>query len=129
MKREELIEKDYKDAYREAMDLAKALWEKYYKDSAPDWEALGDVAGIITQIDNMAAGIPDLCQPQWVSVEKELPEEYKSVLVWRKGIPVEHTPLGWVVNGKWSLCDVMKPIVVDMWHELPQPPIESKEEL
>lgn len=58
----------------------------------------------------------------WVSVTEKLPKEYEPVLIWRKGIPVHHTPLGWVVKGKWSLCDVMRPAVVDKWHELPGPP-------
>jgi hypothetical protein len=40
-------------AYR----LAWALWEKHYKIDAPDWKPLPDLLGLLTQIDNMAAGL------------------------------------------------------------------------
>lgn len=38
--------------------LAVALWEKHFKDDAPQWKPLsGDLAGIISQIDNMTCGL------------------------------------------------------------------------
>ena len=43
--------------YEFARDLAIYLWAMYYKDAAPDWEPLGDLMGVLTQIDNMVTGI------------------------------------------------------------------------
>ena len=43
--------------YEFARDLAICLWAMYYKDAAPDWEPLEDLMGVLTQIDNMVAGI------------------------------------------------------------------------
>jgi hypothetical protein len=40
-----------------AMRLAWALWEKHWKDDAPDWQPLPDLLGLLTQIDNMVAGL------------------------------------------------------------------------
>lgn len=47
-----------KEAATYAENLARALWEKHYKDAVPQWEPLsGDVVGLLTQIDNMTAGL------------------------------------------------------------------------
>ena len=43
--------------YEFARDLAIAMWAIYYRDIAPDWQPLGDLMGVLTQIDNMVAGI------------------------------------------------------------------------
>jgi len=40
-----------------AKHLAIAIWEKHYKDTAPDWTPLPDLMGVLTQIDNMAVGL------------------------------------------------------------------------
>lgn len=41
-----------------AEHLACAIWERHYKDDAPHWKPLsGDVLGLLTQIDNMTAGL------------------------------------------------------------------------
>jgi hypothetical protein len=38
--------------------LAVSLWRNHWTDSAPDWKPLsGDLIGILTQIDNMTAGM------------------------------------------------------------------------
>lgn len=44
-------------AYRYAARLAIAFWEKHWKDEAPDWKPLPDLIGVLTQIDNMTAGM------------------------------------------------------------------------
>jgi hypothetical protein len=45
------------EGYAEAVRLAKALWEKHFKDRAPHWKPLDTVAGVISQIDNMTAAL------------------------------------------------------------------------
>jgi hypothetical protein len=40
-----------------ATRLATLLWEKHWKDDAPDWKPLPDLLGVLTQIDNMTAGL------------------------------------------------------------------------
>ena len=50
------------DAYGYASRLAVALWEKHYKDIAPQWKPLDDLMGVLTQIDNMTSGLTRLEQ-------------------------------------------------------------------
>lgn len=45
--------------WREAESLAMALWRDHYKEASPDFELCDTVAGVITQIDNMAAGLSE----------------------------------------------------------------------
>ena len=45
------------DAKREAESLALGLWEKHYKEESPNFGLCDSVAGVISQIDNMAAGL------------------------------------------------------------------------
>ena len=40
-----------------AIRLATTLWEKYYKTDAPHWKPFDDMSGVLSQIDNMIAGI------------------------------------------------------------------------
>ena len=49
--------KDYDLAMNEALCLANYLWEKHFKKDAPNWEPLSDLSGILSQIDNMVAGL------------------------------------------------------------------------
>ena len=56
----ERVEKERDDAMREASSLAKWLHKTYYALTAPDWSLCDTPAGVITQIDNMVTGIPDL---------------------------------------------------------------------
>jgi regulator of replication initiation timing len=46
-----------KEAYGEAVYFATVLWEKYYKEDAPNWSPCDTTAGVITQIDNMSTGL------------------------------------------------------------------------
>lgn len=57
------------DAYGYASRLAVAIWEKHYKDTAPQWKPLDDLMGVLTQIDNMTSGLTRLAQ-QAEPVEK-----------------------------------------------------------
>jgi hypothetical protein len=40
-----------------AQRLATTIWEKHWKQDAPNWKPLDDVLGVLTQIDNMVAGM------------------------------------------------------------------------
>lgn len=43
----------------EAKSLAMSMWRKHYKDVSPNFELCDSVVGVITQIDNMAAGLSE----------------------------------------------------------------------
>ena len=51
------------DAYGYASRLAVAIWEQHYKGVAPQWKPLDDLMGVLTQIDNMTAGLTAQRQP------------------------------------------------------------------
>ena len=51
-----LIESELSGARIEAERLAMFLYEKYYKEDAPEFKLLDSVPGVISQIDNMIAG-------------------------------------------------------------------------
>ncbi len=51
------------DAYGYAKRLAEAIWQKHYKATAPQWKPLDDLIGVLTQIDNMTAGLTFYRQP------------------------------------------------------------------
>lgn len=40
-----------------ATRLAQSLWEQHWKAAAPQWKPLPDLLGVLTQIDNMTAGL------------------------------------------------------------------------
>jgi hypothetical protein len=44
-------------AYGYASRLAVAIWEKHYKATAVNWKPFPDLMGVLTQIDNMTAGL------------------------------------------------------------------------
>lgn len=44
-------------AYRQAKSLANTMWRHHYRATDPNWTALDDTVGVITQIDNMYAGV------------------------------------------------------------------------
>lgn len=44
-------------AFGYAQRLATTIWEKHWKDDAPEWRPLPDIVGVLTQIDNMVAGL------------------------------------------------------------------------
>lgn len=48
---------DEHNAYGYAKRLAESLWERHWKNVAPDWKPLPDLIGVLTQIDNMTAGL------------------------------------------------------------------------
>ena len=55
----EALTKERDEGMTEALSLAKSLHEQFYQEQVPQWEPLEDVAGVISQIDNMVAGIAE----------------------------------------------------------------------
>ena len=53
--------KEYEDAYQYALHLAEALRENFPPN--PDFRFLGDLVGLLTQIDNMVAGLSQPAAP------------------------------------------------------------------
>lgn len=53
----EQLQRELDEAYREAKRLAEIVWRDHYKEKAPNWQPLDTTAGIISQIDNMIAGL------------------------------------------------------------------------
>jgi len=59
------------DAYSYASRLAIAIWEKHYKATAVNWKPLPDLIGVLSQIDNMTAGLTH----QQAQPEQDVPEK------------------------------------------------------
>jgi hypothetical protein len=61
------------DAYGYAKRLAEAIWKKHYQFTAPQWEPFDDLMGVLTQIDNMTAGLTTIpaAQRQWAGLTDE----------------------------------------------------------
>jgi len=55
----ESLRSELSDAKQEASTLAVALHRRHYKEESPQWELLDTVPGIISQIDNMTAGMSE----------------------------------------------------------------------
>lgn len=53
----ETAQKELEEARREAEQLATSIWKTEFREQAPEWELCDSAAGVITQIDNMYAGI------------------------------------------------------------------------
>ena len=94
------------DAYGYARRLAEAIWQKHYKAAAPQWKPFDDLMGVLTQIDNMTAGLttPTAAPVQpvawqyrdakddgtwsaWLGCDKRLTES-----AWREVRPLYTTP-------------------------------------
>lgn len=43
--------------YQIARDMAVRMWERHYKDDAPNWQPLDDFMGVLSQISNMLTGL------------------------------------------------------------------------
>ena len=44
-------------ALAELRQLTESIWKAEYRKTAPDWQPLPDLVGLITQLDNMYAGV------------------------------------------------------------------------
>ena len=40
-----------------AKQLATSLWQRHYREDAPQWEPFDDILGLLSQIDNMVSGL------------------------------------------------------------------------
>jgi hypothetical protein len=65
------------DAYGYAKRLAIAIWEQHYKDVAPQWKPFDDLLGVLTQIDNMTAGLTIQTQRQPLTDEEIDAQRYR----------------------------------------------------
>lgn len=45
------------EAHSYAERLAYSIWKQHYSQDSPEWKALPDLLGVLTQIDNMVAGM------------------------------------------------------------------------
>ena len=45
------------DCYGYAARLATSIWKQHYQKTSPQWQVFDDLMGVLTQIDNMAAGL------------------------------------------------------------------------
>jgi hypothetical protein len=72
--------KDEPDAYGYAKRLAEAIWSKHYKTIAPQWEPFDELIGVLTQIDNMTAGL--ISTPQQEAKDEPWEKFCDSNCVW-----------------------------------------------
>jgi hypothetical protein len=45
------------DCYGYAARLATSIWKQHYQKTAPEWQVFDELMGVLTQIDNMTAGL------------------------------------------------------------------------
>jgi hypothetical protein len=73
---------DMANALCEASRLANSIWRSEYKNDAPNWQPLGTVVGVISQIDNMYAGVREqrnALRQQLAELEKTCKERLKRI--------------------------------------------------
>jgi hypothetical protein len=46
-----------KKEYEYAKQISLYIWAKCYKNESPDWKPLGNLMGVLSQIDNMVYGM------------------------------------------------------------------------
>jgi hypothetical protein len=68
MTKEELI-------YQESVRIARYMWEKYYKEQSPEWGPLDDTLGVLSQIDNMIAGMDRSSNEEYPMIGKGAGDE------------------------------------------------------
>ena len=81
------------DALRYATNLARALWRDHYASTAPQWEPMSDLMGVLSQIDNMITGWPAAAKPSYdLSQLERVRESYRGLEVHSEG------PLCWFAD-------------------------------
>lgn len=65
------LQEELKQGINHAVYLAKALHSRHYSE-VTQWEVLGTLPGVLSQIDNMASGLK---RQHWVSVDERLPDD------------------------------------------------------
>jgi len=66
----ERLQEELKQSKNEAKSLAAWVWKHHYRESAPGWVLRDSVAGVISQIDNMVAGLSEENRTLTVEVER-----------------------------------------------------------
>lgn len=116
---------------RYADRLAINIKLKHFSDRVPDWQPLPDTLGILTQIDNMTAGIGERvaeldAAQAWRPIETLKPSisEYAllSINMMGKRMPElgYRDPLGVVRSNRMAACNY-----ATHWMPLPEPPKEG----
>ena len=70
--------------YTEALEIATYLWRNHYSGVSPDWEALPDLSGVLSQISNMVTGMILAPPDGWIAIE-DSPAEGAWALVYADG--------------------------------------------
>jgi len=91
----EPVAEDYRRARAEAESLAKWLWQKHYKDDAPNWGLCDSLTGVLSQIDNMICGLSRHLAPLPVQAE---PVAFP--------YPAFIAPGGWLCTASFSAQEV-----------------------
>lgn len=88
---------------------------------SPTWQDLEDPDSSL--LPDAATAITDLlARLEWVSVEQQMPEEGRPVLVWcRSRMSTRHATVSTFYDGKWS----RRVRDVTHWMPLPEPPKEE----
>jgi len=90
--------KDKPDAYGYAKRLAEAIWSKHYKTIAPQWEPFDELIGVLTQIDNMTAGLISPTQRKPMTND-EIVAEYDK---FKADKEAKGEPVAWVYPEFWQ---------------------------
>lgn len=121
---------------KSAQDLATHLWKKHYKAESPVFEVLGDLAGVLSQIDNMTTGLvrdqEPVKQEGWMPIEKA-PKDGTKIIILCSHEESGNTEVvdAWFENS-WQRIDYYRNTYWYMtgykllgW--MPLPPVEVKE--
>ena len=80
-------ETEQEPAYSYAKQLSEAIWKKHYKDTVPHWKPDNDLFILLTQIDNMTAGmVPP--RREWQSLSED---EYRKGFIDGQAEKAPHT--------------------------------------
>jgi hypothetical protein len=101
---------------KSTQDLAVHMWQKHYKAESPVFEVLNDLAGVISQIDNMTTGLvreqPQAQQLSGNAVQLQAQDELSSNSL---QLPAQEP----ILIYKQALIDIQNPIVA-MKRDLPE---------
>jgi len=71
--RQAIEQAEKQDELGYATRLATAIWKSHYKEVSPDWKPFDSLAGVLTQIDNMASGLTKQAKKQepvaWMPID------------------------------------------------------------
>lgn len=84
------LERDLAAAQSYATTLAVSMHRQHYAEAAPNWQPLSDLVGLLTQIDNMYAGLRnDFAAAQAERDEARAErDKWKAMAEWQYGVRV-----------------------------------------